>query len=106
MTMKAVWRGAVLAESDDTVVVEGRHYFPREALVEEHFTQSRTHSVCPWKGIASYYTVAVDGETNENAAWEYEKPFPTARRVKGRVAFWRGVEIVAAETSQSSKDNR
>lgn len=100
MRTRAIWHGTVLAESDDTVVVEGRRYFPRESLVEEHFSPSWTRSVCPWKGIASYYTVTVAGETNEDAAWEYKKPFPAARRVKGRVAFWRGVEVVAVDETE------
>lgn len=107
MRTRAIWYGTVLAESDDTVVVEGRHYFPRESLVEEHFTPSMTTSVCPWKGLASYFTVTVAGETNEDAAWEYKKPFPAARRVKGRVAFWRGVEVVAVdEEPESSRATR
>jgi uncharacterized protein (DUF427 family) len=95
MTMKAIWHGAVVAESDDTVVVEGNHYFPRESLVEDHFIRSKTRSVCPWKGLASYYTITVDGAANPDAAWEYLHPSPLARKIKGRVAFWRGVEVVA-----------
>lgn len=76
MTIKAIWNGTVVAESDDTVVVEGNHYFPRESLVEEHFAPSKTRSVCPWKGIASYYTITVDGVVNPDAAWECNAPFP------------------------------
>lgn len=94
MTVKAIWNGTVVAESDDTVVVEGNHYFPRESLVEEHFIPSDTRTVCPWKGLASYYTISVHGAANPDAAWEYPHPSPLARKVKGRVAFWRGVEIV------------
>jgi len=99
MRMKAIWNGVVLAESDDTVVVEGNHYFPRDSLVEEYFEPSWTRSVCPWKGVASYYSVTVDGQTNPDAAWEYRKPFPTARSIKGRVAFWHGVQVVADDAT-------
>lgn len=92
---KAVWNGKVLAESDETIVVEGNHYFPEESLNREFFRQSSHHSVCPWKGVASYYTVEVDGESNENAAWYYPKPSFLARKVKDRVAFWNGVRVEA-----------
>jgi uncharacterized protein (DUF427 family) len=92
--VKAIWQGVVLAESDDTVVVEGNHYFPEQSLNREFFRESSHHSLCPWKGIASYYTVEVDGEHNENAAWYYQKPSLLARKVEGRVAFWRGVRII------------
>jgi uncharacterized protein (DUF427 family) len=95
MTMRAIWNDTVLAESDDTVVIEGNHYFPRESLVEEYFSQSEARSVCPWKGTAFYYTITVDGVTNPDAAWEYPNPSPRARDIKDRVAFWRGVEVVA-----------
>lgn len=91
--MRAIWNEAVLAESDDTVVVEGNHYFPEDSLNQEFFRASSHHSVCFWKGVASYYTVEVDGERNENAAWYYPKPSPLARKVKGRVAFWKGVRV-------------
>lgn len=90
---KAVWKGAVLAESDDTVVVEGNHYFPQKSLNREFFRDSSHHSLCMWKGMASYYTVEVGEEQNANAAWYYPKPSPLARKVKGRVAFWKGVRI-------------
>ena len=91
--MKAIWNGTVLAVSDDTVVVEGNHYFPPDALRREHFRESDHHTACPWKGEASYYTVAVDGETNENAAWYYPEPKEAAAQIKDHVAFWRGVEV-------------
>jgi uncharacterized protein (DUF427 family) len=91
--MKATWNGTVIAESDDTVVVEGNHYFPREALVAEHFSESGTTTVCPWKGTASYLHVLVGGEQNRDAAWYYQTPFPAAAEIKDRVAFWRGVQI-------------
>jgi uncharacterized protein (DUF427 family) len=91
--MKAVWNDTVLAESDDTVVVEGNHYFPPEALHREYFRPSDHHTTCPWKGEASYYTLAVDGETNENAAWTYPEPKEAASQIKDHVAFWRGVTV-------------
>ena len=90
---KAMWNGVVLAESDDTVVVEGNHYFPESSLDKRYFEESSHHSICPWKGIASYYTVKVDGQRNEDAAWYYPKPLLPARKVKNRVAFWHGVRI-------------
>ena len=90
---RAIWNGSVLAESNDTVVVEGNHYFPEESLKKEFFRDSSHRSLCPWKGIASYYTVEVDGERNENAAWYYPKPSLLARKIKGRVAFWHGVRV-------------
>jgi len=92
--MKAIWNGATLAESDDTVVVEGNHYFPADSLNRDHFVPSDTTSRCPWKGIASYYSVQVGGDTNADAAWYYPDPKPRAEQIRGRVAFWRGVEVV------------
>jgi uncharacterized protein (DUF427 family) len=92
-SVKAIWWGVVLAESDDTVVVEGNYYFPEQSLNKELFRESSRHSLCFWKGVASYYTVEVDRERNENAAWYYPKPSFLARRVKGRVAFHKGVRI-------------
>lgn len=91
--MKAVWNGAVVAESDDTVVVEGNHYFPRSALVEEYFEPSDTTSRCPWKGQAHYLTLRVNGEVNPDAAWYYPEPSEAAQMIKDRVAFWRGVQV-------------
>ena len=93
--MRAVWNGAVLAESDDTVVVEGNHYFPAEALNAEFFVPSDHRTTCPWKGLARYKTVVVDGEENANAAWFYPEPTPAAAEIAGHVAFWKGVEVVA-----------
>ncbi|MGH2751841.1 MAG: DUF427 domain-containing protein [Actinomycetota bacterium] len=92
---RARWNGRVLAESDDTRVIEGNHYFPEESLNKEFFEDSDHHSLCPWKGVASYYTVTVDGRRNENAAWYYPRPWFLARKVRGRVAFWGGVKIEA-----------
>ena len=91
--MKATWNGAVLAESDETIVVEGNHYFPPDALHCEHFTESQTHTTCPWKGVASYYDVVVDGKTNPDAAWYYPTPKDAAKQIAGYVAFWRGVKV-------------
>lgn len=93
--MKATWNGAVLAESDDTVVVEGNHYFPRESLSADLFTETDHHTTCPWKGVASYATVTVDGEENANAAWFYPDPKDAAAEIKDRFAFWKGVEVSA-----------
>ena len=89
----ASWNGTVLAESDDTVVVEGNHYFPRESVKEDVLADSSRTSVCPWKGTASYYSVVVDGQTNEDAAWYYPEPKDAAAEIRGRVAFWRGVQV-------------
>ena len=91
--MKAVWNGTVIAESDDTVVMEGNHYFPRESLVMEHFREADLTSVCPWKGMANYFDLVVEGDVNSEAAWVYEDPKETAMEIKGRVAFWRGVTV-------------
>ena len=91
--MRAEWNGAVLAESDDTVVVEGNHYFPRESLVAERFSPSEKTSFCPWKGTASYLDVAVEGDVNPAAAWYYPDPRKAAAEIRDRVAFWRGVTI-------------
>jgi uncharacterized protein (DUF427 family) len=91
--MKATWNGTVLAESDDTVVVEGNHYFPVAALRREHFRPSDTHTTCGWKGVASYYDVVVDGAVNKDAAWYYPDPKDAARQILDRVAFWKGVMV-------------
>ncbi len=90
---KAIWNGATLAESDDTVVVEGNHYFPPEAIDRRYFKESSTHTVCPWKGEASYYTAEVDGQTNQDAAWYYPTTREAAKGIEGRVAFWKGVKV-------------
>ena len=90
---KAVWNGIVLAESDNTETVEGNHYFPPETVKMEHFKQSDHHTVCPWKGTASYYNVEADGKVNENAAWYYPEPKKAANQIKGYLAFWKGVEV-------------
>jgi uncharacterized protein (DUF427 family) len=90
---KAIWNGAVLAESDATRVVEGNHYFPPDAVHREYFRESPTHSVCHWKGTASYYDIEVDGQANKNAAWYYPTTKPAAAQIAGYVAFWRGVHV-------------
>ncbi|AGK57147.1 hypothetical protein HYPDE_27338 [Hyphomicrobium denitrificans 1NES1] len=91
--IKASWNGKVIAESDRTEIVEGNHYFPAEALHKEFFRSSETHSVCPWKGLASYYSIEVDGQKNPDAAWYYPDPKPAAHNIAGRVAFWKGVRV-------------
>ena len=91
---KAIWNGAVIADSDDTIVVEGYHYFPVESVDSDYLVDSNTHSVCPWKGTASYYSLEADGKRNADAAWYYPDPSPAAKKITGRVAFWRGVKIV------------
>jgi uncharacterized protein (DUF427 family) len=92
--MKAIWNDTVLAESDDTEVVEGNHYFPPESIDKDFFEASDHTSVCPWKGKASYFSIVVDGERNENAAWTYPNPKDAASEIKDHVAFWNGVEVV------------
>ena len=91
--MKAVWNGTVLAESDETVMVEGNHYFPPESINREYFQESSRQTVCPWKGQASYYHIAINGDTNQDAAWTYRSPRPAAEGIKDHVAFWRGVRV-------------
>ncbi|GAB3493064.1 DUF427 domain-containing protein [Spirosoma knui] len=91
--MKAIWNGQVIAESADTVVVENNHYFPKEAVNPEYLTDSATHTTCPWKGLASYYSLNVDGKANPDAAWYYPDPKPAASQIKDRVAFWKGVQV-------------
>lgn len=92
---KAIWNDAVIAEApaDAVEIVEGNVYFPPEAVKPEHLTPSQTHTVCPWKGTASYYNVAVGGQINRDAAWFYPDPKPAAENIRGRIAFWRGVQV-------------
>jgi uncharacterized protein (DUF427 family) len=90
---RAIWNGAVLAQSDRCEVVEGNQYFPPDALNMEYFKPSQTHTTCPWKGIASYYTVEVEGQTNPDAAWYYPTPKDAAKQIQGYVAFWKGVKV-------------
>jgi uncharacterized protein (DUF427 family) len=92
--MRAIWNDTVIAESDDTVVVEGNHYFPAASVDQEVLRPSSTTTHCPWKGDASYYSLEVGGQTNADAAWFYPDPKPAASQISGRVAFWKGVEVV------------
>jgi len=91
--MKAVWKDTVIAESDDTVMVEGNHYFPESSLNRTYVTFSNHKTTCAWKGQASYYSLMVDGELNPDAVWYYPDPKPEAAQIKGRVAFWKGVVV-------------
>ncbi|MEZ0067253.1 uncharacterized protein (DUF427 family) [Streptacidiphilus sp. MAP12-20] len=102
--VRAVWNGVVLAESEQTLVVEGNHYFPPEALHNEYFADSSSRTLCPWKGIAHYYDVTVDGRTNPGAAWFYPRPSPLARKIKNHVAFWHGV--VVEESHETATERR
>ena len=90
---KAMWEGTVLAESNQTIEVEGNQYFPPDAVKKEFFKSSAKHTVCPWKGTASYYDVEVNGKRNQDAAWFYPEPKPAASQIKDYVAFWKGVRI-------------
>ncbi|HEY1393102.1 MAG TPA: DUF427 domain-containing protein [Methylibium sp.] len=91
--MKAIWNDTVVAESDDTVVVEGNHYFPEGAVKREYLLPSNTKTMCSWKGQASYYNLFVDGDVNPDAVWYYPEPYEAAAQIKGRVAFWKGVKV-------------
>ena len=92
--MKAVWNDTVIAESDDTVVVEGNHYFPSNSIKNEYFHKTETSTSCPWKGVASYYSVTVNGKTNADCAWYYPVPSKESEMIKDRVAFWNGVQVI------------
>ena len=91
--MKAIWNKKVIAESEKTIVIENNHYFPEDSINKAFFQTSDTHTSCPWKGTASYYSVVVDGEENKDAAWFYPEPKYAAKEIKNYVAFWKGVEI-------------
>jgi uncharacterized protein (DUF427 family) len=95
MTARATWNGTLLAQSDETVIVEGNHYFPPSALERQHVVGSDTHTHCPWKGDASYYSVVIDGTGNADAVWYYPAPFAAAEEIRDYVAFWKGVEVTA-----------
>ena len=92
---RAIWNDTVIAESDDTVVVEGNHYFPPETVNSECLKESRHRSICLWKGMARYYSIEVNGELNRDAAWYYPRPIRPAAKIKGRIAFWHGVKVTA-----------
>lgn len=91
--MKAIWKNTVIAESNDTIVIEGNHYFPPETIKSEFYKESDTHTVCPWKGTASYKTIVVDGDENVDAAWFYPEVSDMAKGIKGYYAFWKGVVV-------------
>jgi len=91
--MKAIWKDTVIAESNDTIVVENNHYFPPSAVNKQYFSPSGTHTVCPWKGTASYYNIEVNGELNKDAAWYYPNSKDAAKQIKDYVAFWHGVQV-------------
>lgn len=91
--MKAIWNNQIIAESDETIRVEGNHYFPAESINKEFFTESDTHTTCHWKGVASYFNVEVDGKENKDAAWYYPTPSSMADKIKNYVAFWKGVQV-------------
>lgn len=91
--MKAIWNGTIIAESNDTVIVEGNHYFPESTVAMEYLNPTDTKTTCPWKGIANYYTISVGEESNIDAAWYYSEPKEAAKNIAGCIAFWRGVEI-------------
>ncbi len=94
LTVKAVWNGVILAESSDTIIIEGNHYFPPDSVNFEYFTPTKTRSWCPWKGEAIYFTITVEGSNNMDAAWTYQEPKPAAREIRGYVAFWKDIEII------------
>ena len=96
--MRAMWNGTVLAESEQTVLIEGNHYFPRDSVNTEYLHDSDTHTLCPWKGTASYYTVIVDGKHNRDAAWYYPNPSPAADHIRHHIAFWQGVTVETSTT--------
>lgn len=91
--MKASWNGEIVAESNETIVIENNHYFPPASIKSEYFKENNTHTVCPWKGTASYYSIEVNGKKNKDAAWYYPKPSHAARQIENYVAFWKGVEV-------------
>lgn len=93
--MKAIWNDVVIAESDDTIVVENNHYFPADSVKKEFFKSSDKNTVCPWKGLASYYSIEVNGKLNKDAAWFYPAPKEAANNIKDHVAFWKGVTVTA-----------
>jgi len=92
--MKAIWNGKTIAESENTLVVENNHYFPADAIKKEYFVESDTHTVCPWKGTAYYYSLNVDGSENKDAAWFYPETKELAKNIQNYVAFWKGVEVI------------
>lgn len=98
---RATWNGAVFAESEDTILVEGNHYFPHDSVRREFFRDSSRHTVCSWKGVASYYDVEVEGQQNQAAAWYYPEPSPAGAEIKDYIAFWRGVRVEPSPMGKS-----
>lgn len=92
--MRARWNDKIIAESNETIVIENNHYFPEESVNKEYLMNSETNSVCPWKGLASYYSIVVDGKTNVDAAWYYPGPKKSAEPIKNYIAFWKGVQVI------------
>jgi uncharacterized protein (DUF427 family) len=90
---KAIWNGQVIAQSEKTVMIEGNAYFPEDSIIKVHFKASDTHTTCPWKGVASYYNIEVDGQVNKDAAWYYPKTSDMAKSIEGYIAFWKGVTV-------------
>ncbi|HEY2576145.1 MAG TPA: DUF427 domain-containing protein [Streptosporangiaceae bacterium] len=101
---RATWNGVLLAETSNPVLLEGNVYFPPEAVRRDYLTRSLAWSVCPWKGLARYYTVRVDGQVNKNAAWYYPHPSPFARKIKNYVAFWNGVQVDSGTPGRETQD--
>lgn len=91
--MKAIWQGRLIAQSNNTIIIENNHYFPPESVCFDLLTKSETTSICPWKGMASYYTISINGDKNKDAAWYYQTPKKAALEIKNYVAFWKGVEV-------------
>lgn len=91
--MKAIWNGEIIAESNDTIIIENNHYFPRQSVRDEFLKSSDTHTTCPWKGVASYFSIEVKGETNKDAAWYYPQAKDAAKAIENYVAFWKGVKV-------------
>ena len=100
----ASWNGTVIAESNQTIVVEGNHYFPPESVHSQYFKSSETHTSCGWKGTASYKSLEIDGQTNEDAAWYYPDPKPEAQNIKGYFAFWKGVTVTGGSSGDQTPD--
>ncbi len=97
---KAIWNGTVLAESDQTIIVEGNHYFPPESINPDYFQPSGNRTTCPWKGAASYFNIEVNGQVNPGAAWYYPEPNPAAHNIKGYIAFWKGIKVESGQEKE------
>jgi uncharacterized protein (DUF427 family) len=106
MTIQAIWNDTIVAESEDTIVVEGNHYFPIDDVKMEFLEESTTHTVCPWKGTASYYSIVVNRKRKPDAAWYYPNPTSLAKEVAGRIAFWRGVKVTRSDFGSAEEAGR